>query len=118
MEGRCPLQPLRSWRFEVPLGRGGDVKDESSVPECGRPPGEGNGSPLQCSCLESPRDGGAWWAAVCGVAQSRHDWSSLAAAAVGRGFQLVVAGNVHKAAALLHALLWFLWLPRSPDPGL
>ena len=33
--------------------------------------GEGNGNPLQCSCLESPRDGGAWWAAVCGVAQSR-----------------------------------------------
>ena len=33
--------------------------------------GEGNGNPLQCSCLESPRDGGAWWAAVSGVAQSR-----------------------------------------------
>ena len=33
--------------------------------------GEGNGSPLQCSCLENPRDGGAWWAALSGVAQSR-----------------------------------------------
>ena len=33
--------------------------------------GEGNGNPLQCSCLENPRDGGAWWAAICGVAQSR-----------------------------------------------
>ena len=33
--------------------------------------GGGNGTPLQCSCLETPRDGGAWWAAVCGVAQSR-----------------------------------------------
>ena len=33
--------------------------------------GEGNGSPLQCSCLENPRDGGAWWATVYGVAQSR-----------------------------------------------
>ena len=32
---------------------------------------EGNGNPLQCSCLENRRDGGAWWAAVCGVAQSR-----------------------------------------------
>ena len=41
--------------------------------------GEGNGNPLQCSCLESPKDRGAWWAAVCGVAQS---WTSdLAAAA-------------------------------------
>ena len=33
--------------------------------------GEGNGHPLQCSCLENPRDGGAWWAVVCGVAESR-----------------------------------------------
>ena len=33
--------------------------------------GEGNGNPLQCSCLEKPRDGGAWWAAVYGVAQGR-----------------------------------------------
>ena len=32
--------------------------------------GEGNGNPLQCSCLENPRDGEAWWAAVYGVAQS------------------------------------------------
>ena len=33
--------------------------------------GEESGSPLQCSCLEIPRDGGAWWAAIYGVAQSR-----------------------------------------------
>ena len=36
--------------------------------------GEGNGNPLQCSCLENPRDGGAWWAAVYGVEQS---WTQL-----------------------------------------
>ena len=36
--------------------------------------GEGNGNPLQCSCLENPRDGGAWWAAVYGVPQS---WTRL-----------------------------------------
>ena len=36
--------------------------------------GEGNGNPLHCSCLENPRDGGAWWAAVYGVAQS---WTRL-----------------------------------------
>ena len=35
---------------------------------------EGNGNPLQCSCLENPRDGGAWWASVYGVAQS---WTRL-----------------------------------------
>ena len=33
--------------------------------------GEGNGNPLQCSCLENPGDGGAWWAAIYGVARSR-----------------------------------------------
>ena len=35
--------------------------------------GEGNGTPLQYSCLESPMDGGAWWAAVHGVTRVRHD---------------------------------------------
>ena len=44
--------------------------------------GEGNGNPLQCSCLENPRNGGAWWAAVSGVAQSQTRLSSLAAAAI------------------------------------
>ena len=39
--------------------------------------GEGNGNPLQCSCLEDPRAGGAWWAAVYGVAQSRTRLSDL-----------------------------------------
>ena len=33
--------------------------------------GEGNGNPPHCSCLENPRDGGAWWAAICGVTQSQ-----------------------------------------------
>ena len=37
----------------------------------GRSPGEGNGNPLQYSCLENPMDGGAWWATVHGVAKSR-----------------------------------------------
>ena len=39
----------------------------SSIPGSGRSPGGGHGNPLQYSCLENPRDGGAWWAAVCGV---------------------------------------------------
>ena len=42
--------------------------------------GEGNGKPLQCSCLENPRDGGAWWAAVYGLHRVGHDRSDLAAA--------------------------------------
>ena len=43
--------------------------------------GEGNGNPLQCSSLENPRDGVAWWAAVSGVAQSWTQLSDIAAAA-------------------------------------
>ena len=45
--------------------------DPVSIPESGRSPGEGNGTPLQYSCLENPMDGGAWWAAVHGVANSQ-----------------------------------------------
>ena len=41
---------------------------------------ERNGNPLQCSCLENPRDGGAWWAAIYGSHGVGHDWSNLAAA--------------------------------------
>jgi len=39
--------------------------------------GEGHGNPLQCSCLENPRDRGAWWAAVYGVAQSQTQLKQL-----------------------------------------
>ena len=45
--------------------------DLGSIPGLGRSPGEGNGNPLQYSCLENPMDGGAWSATVHGVAKSR-----------------------------------------------
>ena len=45
--------------------------DPGSIPGSGRSPGEGNGSPLQYSCLENPMDRGAWWATIHGVAKSR-----------------------------------------------
>ena len=45
--------------------------DPGLIPGWGRSPGEGNGNPLQCSCLEKSRDGGAWWAAISGIAHSR-----------------------------------------------
>ena len=52
--------------------------------------GKGNGNPLQCSCLENPRDGGAWWAAVYGVAQSwirlKQLSSSSSSSSTPRGF--------------------------------
>ena len=43
--------------------------DPDSIPGSGRPPGEGNGNPLQYSCLENPMDGGAWRATVYGIAE-------------------------------------------------
>ena len=46
--------------------------DPGSIPESGRSPGEGNGTPLQYSCLENPMDGGVWEAAVHGVSKSGH----------------------------------------------
>ena len=45
--------------------------DMGSIPGLGRSPGEGNGNPLQYSCLENPMDRGAWWATVHRVAKSR-----------------------------------------------
>ena len=76
--------PLQYSCLENPTGRGGSLVgcspwglEESDTTErlhfhfslsC---IGEGNGNPFQCSCLDNPRDGGAWWAAISGVAQSR-----------------------------------------------
>ena len=44
-----------------PPARAADTGDVGSIPELGRFPGEGNGNPLQYSCLENPMDRGAWW---------------------------------------------------------
>ena len=54
-----------------------NAEDLGLTPESGRSPGEGNGNPLQYSCLEIPMDGGAWWATVHGVAKSQILLSNL-----------------------------------------
>ena len=65
------------WASQVALvvknlpANAGDARVTGSIPGSGRSCGVGNGNPLQCSCLENPRDGGAWWAAVYGVPQSQ-----------------------------------------------
>ena len=51
--------------------------DPSSIPGSGRAPGEGNGNPLQYSCLENPVDGGACWATVHRVEKSRSQLSNF-----------------------------------------
>ena len=48
-----------------------NVGDLASIPGSGRSPGEGNGNPLQYSCLENPMDGEAWWATVHGITKSQ-----------------------------------------------
>ena len=52
-----------------PICNAGDIRDASSIPGLGRSPGEGDGNPLQYSCLENSIDRGAWWATVYGVAK-------------------------------------------------
>ena len=54
-----------------PLANAGDVRDAGSIPGSGRSPGEGNGNPLQYSCLENSMDRGAWWATVHRITKSR-----------------------------------------------
>ena len=54
-----------------PPANANDMRDMGLISGSGRSPGEANGNPLQDSCLENPRDEGAWWASVYGVAQSR-----------------------------------------------
>ena len=53
------------------LANAGDIKDVGLIPGLGRSPGEGNGTPLQYSCLENPMEGGDWWATVHGVTKSQ-----------------------------------------------
>ena len=58
--------------------------NKGSVPVLGRSSGGRHGNPLQYSCLENPRDGGAWWAAVYGVAQSQTRLTGLSSGRVVR----------------------------------
>ena len=68
----------RIQHHQASFGGGSDGKasaynagDPGSIPGSGRSPGEGNGTPLQYSCLENPMDRGAWWATIHGVAKSQ-----------------------------------------------
>ena len=54
----------------------GDIRDPSSIPGLGRSPGEGNGNPLQYSCMENFMDRGAWWATVHVVPRVGHNWAT------------------------------------------
>ena len=80
-----------------------NVGDLGLIPRLGRAPGEGNGNPLQYSCLENPMDGGAWWATVHRVAKSQtrlSDFTSLVHNMVIRFNQ----DNVHKVSRIQQVL--------------
>ena len=84
--------------------------DLSSVPGSGRSPGEGNGNPLQCSCLENPRDGGAWWATVHGAAQSRTRLKRLSSSSSSNSNSISQMGltdiyRIHHPTTRVHILL-------------
>ena len=71
------LEKGMATQSSIHLIRGSEVKasacnaeDLGLIPGSGRSPGEGNGNPLQYSCLENPMDRGAWWATVHGVTES------------------------------------------------
>ena len=76
-----------------------NVGDLGLIPGSGRSPGEGNGTPLQYSCLENPMDGGAWWATVHMVAKSQ-TWLS--------GFTSLI-GNAFVSALPMRGLFMLCW---------
>ena len=72
--------------------------------------GEGNGNPLQCSCPENPRDGVAWWAVVCGVAQSQTQLKQLSSSSSSsRSFKFLTPGCF---SFLLMYRMYFLFMER------
>ena len=64
------VSQVAQWLKNLPANAR-DARDAGSIPGLERSPGVGNSNPLQYSCLENPRDRGAWWAAIYGVAQSQ-----------------------------------------------
>ena len=69
--GAYPCPPKGFPRGSDDKGSACNAGDSGSIARSGRSAGEGNGNPLQSSCLENPMDGGAWWAVAHGVAKNR-----------------------------------------------
>ena len=81
----------------------------SSILGSGRSPGEGNGSPLQYSCLDNPVDRGDWWATVCGVA--KHNWTIEHTHSKPLIQSTRVARRIVTQGGLIFLCLSFLWRP-------
>ena len=90
--------------------------------------GEGNGNPLQCSCLENPKDGGAWWAAIYGVSQSWTWLKRLSSSSSSREYRSIIMHKVSRgdgtptelfkilkddAVKVLHSICQQIWKPQQ-----
>ena len=94
--------------------------DPGSIPGLERSPGEGNGNPLQYSCLENPMDGGAWWATVHGVAKSRTQlsdftftFSKLKSQSMELGNKVPPAPSSHIIHSLIIHSLFYSYVPLA-----
>ena len=82
--------------------------------------GEGNGNPLQCSCLENPRDGGVWWTAIYGVSQSRTRLKGLSSSSTRDkkkctlGFALLLLLDLETTIWVTQLACWALRDHRAP----
>ena len=91
-----------------------NVGDLGSSPGLGRSPGEGNGNPLQDSCLENPRDRGDWWATVHGAAKSQARLRANTFTSIVWGFPLAEATRT----CILHPLCMDFGLQKPSSRGL
>ena len=101
-QGRGSLLGCRLWGIT-----------ESDTTEATQQVSEGNGNPLQCSCLENPRDGGAWWAAVYGVTESRTRLKRLSSSSK---FQQVVSKSLKtgfSSGSVFHSICDFTQICKS-----
>ena len=85
-----------------------NAADLGSIPGSGRSPGEGNGNPLQYSCLENPMDGGAWWATVHGVTKS---WTRLSDLT----FKILIDLTIQRSIFLLNSVPTFKKRPKQVE---
>ena len=91
--------------------------DPGSIPGLGRYPGEGNGNPLQQSCLENPMEGGAWWATIHGVAKSQTRLSDFTFTFNAMPYTSLVAQMIKNPPANAEDLGSVPGLGRSPGEG-
>ena len=79
--------------------------------------GEGPGNPLQCSCLENPRDGGAWWAAVSGVIQSRTRLKRLSSSS-SSVYMSIRSPNISLPSSSVSLIMMISYLFHGSDPSI